>query len=99
MVLDFSFRLGVFSKNFWAYRFVFLAIISAVSGIQSYSKYSRGLLGSSKSTCMPGLPVNGKCSHHGGPGFEPGSGYVGFVVDKVVLGQVFSEYYGFPCPS
>jgi hypothetical protein len=22
---------------------------------------------------------------------------VGFVVDKVVLGQVFSEYFGFPC--
>jgi hypothetical protein len=24
------------------------------------------------------------------PGFQPGSGYMGFVVDKVVLGQVFS---------
>jgi hypothetical protein len=22
-----------------------------------------------------------------------------FVVDKVALGQVFSEYFGFPCPS
>jgi hypothetical protein len=22
---------------------------------------------------------------------------VGFVVDKVVLGQVFSEFFGFPC--
>jgi hypothetical protein len=22
---------------------------------------------------------------------------VGFVVDKVVLGQVFSDYFGFPC--
>jgi hypothetical protein len=30
------------------------------------------------------------------PGFEPSSGQVGFVVDKVVLGQVFSEYFGFP---
>jgi hypothetical protein len=30
------------------------------------------------------------------PGFEPRSGYVGFVVDKVALGQVFSEYFGFP---
>jgi hypothetical protein len=27
------------------------------------------------------------------------SGQVGFVVDKVVLGQVFSEYFGFPCQS
>jgi hypothetical protein len=25
------------------------------------------------------------------PGFEPGSGHVGFVVNKVALGQVFSE--------
>jgi hypothetical protein len=32
------------------------------------------------------------------PGFEPGSGHVGFVVDKVALGQVFSEYFGFPMP-
>jgi hypothetical protein len=31
--------------------------------------------------------------------FEPGSGQVGFVVDKVALGQVFSEYFGFPYQS
>jgi hypothetical protein len=30
-------------------------------------------------------------------GFKPGSGHVGFVVDKVALGQVFSKYFGFPC--
>jgi hypothetical protein len=30
------------------------------------------------------------------PAFEPGSGHVGFVVDKVELGQVLSEYFGFP---
>jgi hypothetical protein len=24
---------------------------------------------------------------------------VGFVVDKVTLGQVFSQYFGFPCQS
>jgi hypothetical protein len=29
------------------------------------------------------------------PGFEPGSGQVGFVVDKVALGKDFSEYFGF----
>jgi hypothetical protein len=34
-----------------------------------------------------------------GPGFEPKSGHVGFVVDKVALGQVFSEYFSFPCQS
>jgi hypothetical protein len=33
------------------------------------------------------------------PGFDPGSGQVGFVVDKVALGQVFSEYFGFPSQS
>jgi hypothetical protein len=27
------------------------------------------------------------------------SGHVKFVVDKVVPGQVFSEYFGFPCQS
>jgi hypothetical protein len=32
-------------------------------------------------------------------GFEPRSGHVGFVVDKVALGQVFSEYFGFPYHS
>jgi hypothetical protein len=25
--------------------------------------------------------------------------HVGFVMDKVALGQVFSEYFGFPCQS
>jgi hypothetical protein len=33
------------------------------------------------------------------PGFKPGSSHVGFVVDKVALGQVFSECFGFPCQS
>jgi hypothetical protein len=33
------------------------------------------------------------------PRVEPGSGQVGFVMDKVALGQVFSEYFGFPCQS
>jgi hypothetical protein len=27
------------------------------------------------------------------------SGHVGFVVDKVALGQVLSEYFGFPCQA
>jgi hypothetical protein len=31
------------------------------------------------------------------PGFEPTSGHVGFVVDKMAPGQVFSKYFGFPC--
>jgi hypothetical protein len=25
--------------------------------------------------------------------------HVGFVVDKVALGQVFSKYFGFPCTN
>jgi hypothetical protein len=29
-------------------------------------------------------------------GFDPTSGHVGFVVDKVTVGKVFSEYFGFP---
>jgi hypothetical protein len=31
------------------------------------------------------------------PGFESRSGHVRFVVDKVALGQVFSEYFDFLC--
>jgi hypothetical protein len=31
------------------------------------------------------------------PGFECRSGNVGFVADKVALGQGFFEYFGFPC--
>jgi hypothetical protein len=31
------------------------------------------------------------------PGLDPNSGHVGSVVDKVELGQVCSEYFGFPC--
>jgi hypothetical protein len=30
-------------------------------------------------------------------GFEPRSDHLGFVVDKVTLRQVFSEYFRFPC--
>jgi hypothetical protein len=33
------------------------------------------------------------------PGFDPRSGHVGFVVDKVVLGKVFSDYFGFHANS
>jgi hypothetical protein len=33
--------------------------------------------------------------HRGGPVSSPG--HVGFLVDKVALGQVFSEYFDFPC--
>jgi hypothetical protein len=29
-------------------------------------------------------------------GFDPESGRMGFVMDRVALGQVFSEYFGFP---
>jgi hypothetical protein len=31
------------------------------------------------------------------PGLDPSSGRVGFVMHKVALGQVFSEYVGIPC--
>jgi hypothetical protein len=48
------------------------------------------------------LVVQPTASHSGSypppwPGFEPRSSNVGFMVDKVELRQVFSEYLGFPC--
>jgi hypothetical protein len=30
-------------------------------------------------------------------GFKPWSGHVGFVVDKAALGQLFPQYFCFPC--
>jgi hypothetical protein len=33
------------------------------------------------------------------PGFELGSGHLGFVVNKVALRRVFSDYFGFPLQS
>jgi hypothetical protein len=39
-------------------------------------------------------PCRSSASHRGGPSSCPGQ--VGFVVDEVALGQVFSEYFGFP---
>jgi hypothetical protein len=33
------------------------------------------------------------------PGFDPRSCNMWLLVDKVALGQVFSEYFGFPCHS
>jgi hypothetical protein len=33
------------------------------------------------------------------PKFDPWSGHVGFLVDTMVLGQDFPEYFGFPCQS
>jgi hypothetical protein len=37
-------------------------------------------------------------SHCRGPGSRPGR-HMWFVVDKVALGQAFSEYFYFPCQS
>jgi hypothetical protein len=34
-------------------------------------------------------------SHRGGPWFDPDLGHFGFAVDKVALGQVSTEYFGF----
>jgi hypothetical protein len=50
----------MFYKKFLAYQFVPMPVASTISGVQNNSKYSRGLLGSSELTFIPGLPVNGK---------------------------------------
>jgi hypothetical protein len=50
----------VFSTFLGGIRVASLAITSAISGVQNNSKYSRGLLKSSKSIFMPGFQVNGK---------------------------------------
>jgi hypothetical protein len=50
------------------------------------------MISSSQAALVAGFPPRR-------PGFDPGSGKVGFVVDKVAMGQVFSKYFGFPCQS
>jgi hypothetical protein len=69
--------------------------------------------GSSSNACLPlGLAAStslGRAVSSGGslvagfpqrrPAFEPGSRHVGFVVDRAALGQVSSEYFGFPSHS
>jgi hypothetical protein len=50
-----------------------------------------------KVTKMLGRPRHSSGFPPRRPGFEPRSGHVEFVVDKVAVGQVFSEYFGFPC--
>jgi hypothetical protein len=44
-----------------------------------------------------GPAISQAVSNTAAAGFEPRSDHVGFVVEKVTLGQVFSEYFGFPC--
>jgi hypothetical protein len=57
-------------------------------------------------TCNVRLPEYGRAVAQrldaGFPPRRPGFAYgqhLGFVVDKAALGQVFSEYFGFPCQS
>jgi hypothetical protein len=40
-------------------------------------------------------PVSRRIHNRDGLGWTPG--YAGFVTEEVELGQVFSEYFGFPC--
>jgi hypothetical protein len=70
--------------------FLFFNSLSGVGGVQLVHSARRPLIG----LLLPS------------PGwlwwriwFDPGSDQVGFVVDKVALEQVFSEYFGFPCQS
>jgi hypothetical protein len=57
---DLTFRLGVLSKNYWAYQFVSLLISLAISGVIKNSQYSNEVLVFSKSMFRSDLPLNGK---------------------------------------
>jgi hypothetical protein len=47
--------------------------------------------------CGRAMALNGGRAIRWRAEFEPRSGHVGFVVDRVALGQVFSEFFGFSC--
>jgi hypothetical protein len=46
---------------------------------------------------VPYLRRTAPCFRPRRPGFEPRTGHVRFVVDKVALAQVFSDYFDFLC--
>jgi hypothetical protein len=50
-----------------------------------------------KCVCVSLLPTTRIHIIAGFPPRRPGSDHMGFVVDKVALGQVSSKYFGFPC--
>jgi hypothetical protein len=47
--------------------------------------------------CFTAVPYIAQAVRRRRPGFELRSGHMGFVVEKPALGQIFSEYFGFPC--
>jgi hypothetical protein len=47
---------------------------------------------------FPNTLLSTDISHRGGRGSRRGR-HVGCVVEKAALGQVLSEYFGFPCQS
>jgi hypothetical protein len=50
--------------------------------------FNKSMMGFGRAVVQAGFPPRL-------PGFEPGSGHVGFVVDKTALGKIFLEYFGF----
>jgi hypothetical protein len=60
-----------------------------------WAKYWLNLF-NSRTTASSSLPKFRGCIPTRRPWFKPGSGRVEFVVNEVELGQVFSEYVGFP---
>jgi hypothetical protein len=71
---------------FFEVRTEFLNIIETSFGFKALSKC---FLGSANATNDPMARVVSRRPFTAGPGFAPGSTHVGFVVDKVALGQVF----------
>jgi hypothetical protein len=65
----------------------------------SWARFLRVLWFPLQILIQPLLHFSGTTIHVSVTGFGPRSGHVGFMVDKVALGQVFSEYLGFTCRS
>jgi hypothetical protein len=82
-------RMSCSVRNYWDFYSLFSDAISAVFYRQS-EHWTICMLKPNLRRLVAGFPPRRPC-------FEPESSHVEFVVDEVALGQVFSEYFGFPC--
>jgi hypothetical protein len=77
-------------SSVWCSRFIFRGHRNwPDSGLTWFSYFPPGMAVLWLRRLVAGLPLRR-------PGFDPGSVHVGFVVDKVALGQVFLRVVGFP---
>jgi hypothetical protein len=70
-------------------------LVGKIQGTRSVGMQKQECVGRCTVDCATAQAVNRRLPTSAA-GFEPGKGHVGFMDDKVSLGQVLSEYFCFP---